>query len=155
MGTFRRRKLLVEPHFQITLAVRVVSYWCFWMLSLALLLFCWRVTTGPKMPAAAHIRMLMVQFGPACLASFILVPILVVDTLRLSNRLVGPLVRLRDGMRRLTRGERVAPINFRAGDFMDELGTEFNKLSEFAERRSLGVYEEPQRRDAEEEAAAV
>jgi hypothetical protein len=152
MGTFRRTKLLVEPQFQYTLAVRVVSYWCFWMLSLALLLFCWRVTTGPKMPAAVHIRMLMLQCGPACLASFVLVPILVIDTLRLSNRLVGPLVRLRDGMRRLANGERVAPIHFRTGDFMEDLATEFNKLSEFAERRSLGVYTEPEQ---QEEAAAV
>ena len=152
MGPFRRRKLLVEPHFQCTLAVRVLSYWCFWMLSLALLLFCWRVATGPRMPAAAHIRMLFLQLGPPCLASFILVPILVIDTLRLSNRLVGPLVRLKDGMRRLTRGEHVAPIHFRTGDFMDELATDFNKLSELAERRGLGVYTEPEQ---EQEAAAV
>jgi hypothetical protein len=151
MSTFRRRKLLVEPHFQYTLAVRVVSYWCFWMLSLALLLFCWRVSTGPRMPAAGHIRMLFLQLGPPCLASFILVPILVIDTLRLTNRLVGPLVRLRDGMRRLTRGEHVAPIAFRTGDFMDELATEFNKLAELAERKGLAVYTEPQ----DEEAAAV
>jgi hypothetical protein len=153
-GTFRRRKLLVEPHFQCTLAVRVVSYWCFWMLSLGLLLFCWRVATGPRMPAAAHIRMLFLQLGPPALASFVLVPILVVDTLRLSNRLVGPLVRLKDGMRRLTRGEPVKPIHFRTGDFMDELATEFNKLAEFAQRKELGVFTEPEQQQ-QPEAAAV
>ncbi|MBI3463147.1 MAG: hypothetical protein HY000_08830 [Planctomycetes bacterium] len=95
--------------------------------------------------------MLFLQLGPPCLASFILVPILVVDTLRLSNRLVGPLVRIRDGMRRLVRGEHVAPIHFRTGDFMEEFSTEFNRLSESLERQRLGVYEEPQ----QEEAAAV
>jgi hypothetical protein len=151
MSKFRRRQLLVEPKFQFALAVRVVSYWCFWMLSLALLLFCWRVATGPRLPAVAHIRMLFLQLGPPCVASFILVPILVVDTLRLSNRLVGPLVRLRDGMRRLARGEQVKPIHFRTGDFMEDLADEFNQLAEATERNRLGVYEEP----SQEQAAAV
>ena len=151
MATFRRRQLLVEPKFQFTLALRVISYWCFWMLSLGLLLFCWRVSTGPQMPAAAHIRMLFLQLGPPCLASFVLVPILVIDTLRLSNRLVGPLVRLRDGLRRLARGEQVKPIHLRTGDFMEELATEFNRVSALVESKGLGVYEEPE----QQEAAAV
>jgi hypothetical protein len=95
--------------------------------------------------------MLFLQLGPPCLASFVLVPLLVIDTLRLSNRLVGPLVRLRDGLRRLARGEQVSPIHFRTGDFMEELANEFNRVSALAGQKRLDVYEEPE----QQEAAAV
>ena len=39
-----------------------------------------------------------------------LLPLVVVDVLRLSNRFVGPLLRLRRSLRQLARGEYVEPI---------------------------------------------
>jgi hypothetical protein len=58
----------------------------------------------------------------------VLLPMFAYDLLSVSNRFTGPVVRLRHEMRRLTRGEQIAPVRFRDNDFWDEMAREFNEL---------------------------
>ena len=66
--------------------------------------------------------------GCACEISLVLLPLVVFDILRLSNRFVGPLLRLRQSMRQLAQGEHVDPIEFRCNDFWREFADEFNAV---------------------------
>ena len=75
-----------------------------------------------------HLDDMWFYYGPGLIASFILLPMVVVDIIRLSNRFAGPLVRLRRAMRALARGEHVQPIYFREGDFWQEFANEFNGI---------------------------
>ena len=67
-------------------------------------------------------------YGPAAIASFLLLPLVIVDIIRFSNRFVGPLLRLRRSMRALARGEYVEPIEFRDNDFWYDFADEFNAV---------------------------
>ena len=58
----------------------------------------------------------------------VLMPIFAYDLLRFSNRLTGPVTRLRKEMRDLKAGVQSEPIEFRRGDFLREMADEYNSL---------------------------
>ena len=55
-------------------------------------------------------------------------PALVNETIKLSHRFVGPVLRVREEMRRLAAGESVDPIALRKNDFWHSLATDFNAV---------------------------
>jgi len=126
--TFPRKRLFVDPKVQGTLILRVVLYWIVFLVTLTLLLLCWRIFTGPARPFYTHFDDMWFQFGPALVGSFLLLPLVIYDILRVSNRFAGPLFRLRRSLRALARGEPVRPISFREGDFWIEVAHEFNAV---------------------------
>ena len=75
-----------------------------------------------------HFDDMWFHYGPALVASLILLPMVIIDIIRTSNRFCGPLLRLRRSMRALAQGERVEPIRFRKGDFWGEFAEEFNAV---------------------------
>lgn len=121
-----RKRLFVDPKVQGALVARVVLYWIVFLITVALMLFCWRIFTGPVLPFSVHFDEIWYRYGPAMLASLLLLPLVAVDIVRLSNQFVGPLLRLRRSMRRLGRGEHVDPIEFRDTDFWQDFADEFN-----------------------------
>lgn len=125
----QRKRLFVDAKVQGALLVRGVAYWLFALLAISLLLLCWRVWAVPGRPFAFHLDHLWYFYAPALFASLLLLPIVLVDIVKLSSRFVGPLVRLRNGMRALARGERVKPIRFRKGDFWQDFAQEFNAVA--------------------------
>ncbi len=133
-----RRRLFVDPQVQGALILRVVLYWVLCLVTITLMLLCWRILTGPARLFYTHFDDMWFHYGPAMIASCIMLPLLVVDIVRLSNRFVGPLVRLRRAMRALARGEHVAPVSFREGDFWLEFAQEFNAVLARVQRQPAG-----------------
>jgi hypothetical protein len=124
-----RRQLFVDTEVQGTLVARAIMYWVVCTLSIALLLLCWRVLTGPVRPLWFHLENLWFFHGPALVASLIVLPIAITDMIRTSNRFAGPLTRLRRNMRALAKGEKVARLEFRKDDFWYEFAEEFNAVA--------------------------
>jgi hypothetical protein len=56
------------------------------------------------------------------------------DTLKLSHRFAGPIVRLRNGLSAWGDGKEVQPIKFRQNDFWNELADHFNRAVERTQR---------------------
>jgi len=124
-----RKQLFVDPKVQGALVLRVVLYWVVCVMTITLMLLCWRIVTGPARLFYMHFSEMWFFYGPAMVASFLLLPLVILDIIRLSNRFTGPLLRLRRGVRELARGERVEPIHFRDGDYWQEFAEEFNALA--------------------------
>jgi hypothetical protein len=152
-----RKQLFVDPKVQGALALRVVAYWCLSLVTVALMLVCWRIVTGPVRWFYLHTDEMWHYYGPALAASFVLLPLVVVDILRLSNRFAGPLVRLRRAMRALAKGEPVRPLAFREGDFWQEFADEFNAIAaRLQTAQTQGPEQEKQEQpDHEEETIAA
>jgi len=125
---FARKRLWVDPSVQGTLILRVVLYWIVCLVTVTLMVLCWRVVTGPARPFYTHFDDMWFYYGPALVASFLLLPLVIFDILRVSNRFAGPLFRLRRSLKALARGEQVRPISFREGDFWIEVAQEFNAV---------------------------
>ena len=68
------------------------------------------------------------QFTPAVIASLALLPVVIFDCIRLSNRFAGPIYRLRRVMRQVALGRPAQPVRFRDGDFWDAVSADFNAL---------------------------
>jgi len=123
-----RKRLFVDPKVQGTLVLRAILYWIVCLITITLMLLCWRIMTGPARIFYTYFDEMWFHFGPAVIASFLLLPLVIVDIVRLSNRIAGPMFRLRRSMRALARGEHVEPIRFRGGDFWQEIADEFNAI---------------------------
>ena len=55
---------------------------------------------------------------------------IVYDSVKLSNRFVGPIIRFRKSIRDLSHGKTVQPIVFRGDDYWQELADDFNEMIE-------------------------
>ena len=126
---FARKRLFVDPKVQGALVIRAVVYWVVCLITMALMLLCWRIlVSGPARLPHTHLDEMWFFHGPAVIASFVLLPLVIMDVIRLSNRFAGPMLRLRRQMRELARGEHVDPIRFRDGDFWQDFADEFNSV---------------------------
>jgi len=123
-----RKQLFVDPKVQGALVLRVLLYWAVCLVTVTLMLLCWSIVRTPRL-FYTHLDDMWFHYGPALIASFVLLPMVMIDIIRVSNRFAGPLVRLRRSMRALARGEHVEPIRFRQGDFWQEFAEEFNAVA--------------------------
>jgi len=124
-----RNQLFVDPKFQGLLLLRALGYWFFCLLTVALMLVVWSLVTAPSRQFYLHFSDLWFLYAPAAVASILVLPLVVIDCVRLSNRFAGPLHRLRRDMRRLAAGEIVEPIHFRDDDLWREFADEFNAVA--------------------------
>lgn len=125
-----RRHLFVDPQIQGRLILRVVLYWMLCLIGVGLMLLAWRLCVGPAKLLHDHLRDLWHDYLPALVASLLLLPLVIADVLRVSNRFVGPLLRLRRAMRQIARGELIQPLHFRRDDLCQEMAEEFNAVLE-------------------------
>jgi len=125
MSKFKRKQLWVDPKIQGALIVRVLAYWISCLITVALL---GRVTVGMASIFPGLEDQTWLPYMPALLASAFFLPLVVQDTLRLSNRFVGPMFRLRRSLRDLADGKKVRKIYFREGDMWQEFADDFNDL---------------------------
>lgn len=129
MNRCRRTIFFIDREVQGSLLLRTAVYWLFCLLSTVLMLICWSAYTGPSQRFADLATDVFHRYGPALLASLLLLPIVLMDVIRLSNRFVGPAMRLRKAMNALAAGQPATPLNFRDDDFWRDLAKDFNQIS--------------------------
>ena len=64
---------------------------------------------------------------PALGVMFLMLPVFLRDTLKMSNRFAGPMYRLRTALAELAETNETKPIKFRTGDYWLEVADDFNK----------------------------
>src|SRR5271157_508625 len=124
-----RKQFFADFRVQGALVVRVVLYWLMCLLTMMLLLLGWSMITDPIRPLNTHLTALWALYGPAAVASLLLLPVVIFDLLRLSNRFAGPMFRLRRSLHDLAQGKPVAAMRFRHGDFWQEFADDFNTIA--------------------------
>lgn len=129
MNRCRRSIFLIDREVQGALLLRIVLYWMFCLLSISLMLICWNAYVGPSRRFIDLISDLYFRYGPVLGASLLLLPIVAMDLLRISNRFVGPVQRLRKGLHDVAEGRPAQPLNFRDDDFWREMANDFNRAA--------------------------
>jgi len=130
MNKHNRKQLFVDPKVQGALILRVLAYWVCTIVTITSMVLCWRILTGPSRMFYMHFDEMWFHFGPALIASLFVLPLMVVDCVRLTNRFTGPLYRLRRCFRELSVGQKVPNIHFRDGDFWQDIADEFNAVNQ-------------------------
>jgi hypothetical protein len=129
MNRCRRTIFFIDREVQGSLMLRTAVYWLFCLMSVSLMLICWDAYTGPSRRFIDLSTNVFYRYGPGLVASLLLLPIVMMDVVRLSNRFVGPIMRLRKAMKTLSVGQPATPLNFRDDDFWRELANDFNQVS--------------------------
>ena len=133
-----RKKLYVNREVQRTLILRSIMHWYFYMCAILLTVVIFTVIRDPSELALKLVFKSFIYFSPAIIASVILLPLFVWDILKASNKVAGPIHRLRNEMAILVSGHDVKELRFRDGDHWSELADEFNLLAKelMAERKA-------------------
>jgi hypothetical protein len=129
MKKFRRRILLIDRKVQGALAIRVVGYWLFALLTTWFFLVLWNVWSGPARPFEVVFDEVYQNFAAAAVISLMVLPIVVMDVLRVSNRFAGPAYRLKLVLRDLAEGKEVRPLTLREADFWQEIAADLNRVA--------------------------
>ena len=125
----RRKHSFVDPTVQGGLVLRIAIYWVVFMIDVALALASWWLLASPA-PISTPICEMWCVYAPVLVVSLLLLPLGILDTIRFSNRFVGPLVRLRRSMRQLACGNHVTPLHSAAPKFWQDLADDFNAVLE-------------------------
>jgi hypothetical protein len=137
MNRCRRSFLFVDREVQGALMLRAAIYWLFCLISISLMLIGWSAYAGPPRRFIDLATDVYFRYGPAMAASLVLLPLVLIDVVRMSNRFVGPVVRLRGALRELADGRPAQPLNFRDDDFWREMATDFNKAAARCAREAM------------------
>ena len=130
MNTCRRSIFFIDRKVQGALVVRTAIYWMFCLFSVWLMLICWSACTEPPKPFNALVVDLYHRYGPGLLSSLLVMPIAAMDVVRLSNRFVGPVMRIRMALSELAAGRPVEPIHLRDDDYWREMAGSLNEVAD-------------------------
>jgi hypothetical protein len=125
----RRSRQVVFRQVQYKLALRLVLHWTMFVVAFAALSQLWRLLqSGGSLPLSESLARLALDAAMLGVLLVCLLPYFVYDSLKLSNRFAGPMLRLHRAIRALSQGETVAPVRFRQGDFWPEVAEDFNGM---------------------------
>ncbi|MEX0612319.1 MAG: hypothetical protein WD738_16025 [Pirellulales bacterium] len=124
----RRKRHFIDAIVQGSLARRIIFHWLVFVLIAALVSFLLQVLSDPFRPLAVHVQELWHTHGPFLLVLVFLLPVFVVDTIKLSHRFAGPVYSLRRAMREIAQGKPPRKLKFRRYDFWHGLADDYNAM---------------------------
>ncbi len=123
----KRFRVYVDPEVQLALGRRVALHWIFFMIVCFVLISVLQAFI--ENPSTNFSEMFIYAFrrNVIGLASGIaLIPFFIYDTMQVTNRFAGPIVRLRENLRSIAAGGEVTDLKIREGDYWQELAVEYN-----------------------------
>ncbi len=126
----KRKQLYIDPQVQGPIVRRVIVYWsaCISFVMLPMLLA--RVVADPSVFVLNHVPGLIAQYWPILMCMTVMLPLAVLDALKLSNRFAGPIFRIRHELKKHNEGQPVNKIVLRSDDYWHDIANEFNKFTD-------------------------
>lgn len=138
----QRRQLFIDRPVQVTLLLRALLYWAVCLMAQLLMVFFFAMVSSSADDFLANGPQLWWHLQLSVIASLVLLPVILLDLLKLSHRWVGPISRLRTTLKALSRGEPVPPVRFREKDFWQDLAGDLNVVAVELHRQSAASPEE-------------
>ncbi len=125
----RRSRSFVDTEVQGGLLKKIAFHWTIMFVVNALALVIWvRMFEQPETAWATTFGDCIRRFLPFFVITAVLIPAFIWDTLKLTNRFAGPILRLRESLSVAARGSAVEPMHFRNSDFWQAIADDFNRL---------------------------
>ena len=128
MAQPRRTKHFIDSNVQGALARRIIFHWVMFLSVASFVAFVLQVLSNPFRPIGEHVQDLWWSQGPFLLVTFFLLPVFIVDSIKLSHRFAGPIFSLRRTIRAVAQGETPRPLKFRRRDFWHDLAEDYNAM---------------------------
>jgi hypothetical protein len=133
----RRIQNLVDREVQSSLAKRIVLHWFVLMFATALGILAWtRLIEAPTEPWESVLNISLGHLTPVVITFLVMLPMFIKDSLSLSNRFAGPIVRVKRALADFADGKSIEPVEFRHGDFWKSLAHEVNRVTNRAEKEA-------------------
>jgi hypothetical protein len=129
-----RKRLFVDSKVQGALIMRTCLYWVFCFAAITIMLLIWRSVAMAE-PFWMQFDEIWQRHAPIVVAAALLLPVLLVDVVRVSNRFAGPMYRMRRYMREVANGQDAQPVKFREYDYWTEFADELNAMLENLKNR--------------------
>ncbi|MFK7767143.1 MAG: hypothetical protein AB8B55_07965 [Mariniblastus sp.] len=131
MSRSQRKKNYVDSHVQGALLRRICAHWLVFFFVAAFAIILLQTLLGdPSKTLVERLRMETGEFAFIAIVMVSLFPAFMLDTIRFSNRFVGPIGRVRRHLRQLKDGDTTSRCSFRDDDFWAQLAEEFNEVAE-------------------------
>jgi methyl-accepting chemotaxis protein len=138
MAARTRNRWYIDPQVQGLLVWRGFAYWISIVAVMASLLLLWNACSAPDRSFSEDLQAMWSQYQLPLLAAMIILPLFLLDIVKISNRFTGPVARFRKALRALSHGEAIQLLHFRADDCWQELAEDFNAVAarvQFLERQ--------------------
>lgn len=124
----QRRQKFIDSKVQGALARRIIFHWLVFLAVASVAALLLQVLSDPFRPAGEHVENLWYTHGPFLVVMVFLLPVFVIDTVKISHRFAGPVYSLRRTMREVADGKPPRKLQFRQGDFWHELAGDYNAM---------------------------
>jgi nitrogen fixation/metabolism regulation signal transduction histidine kinase len=145
MAQPRRTKHFIDSTVQGSLARRIILHWLAFLSVAFLVSFILQVLSNPFRSITAHLQDLWFTHGPFLLVTVFLLPVFIVDSIKLSHRFAGPIFSLRRAIREVAAGAPPRKLKFRRRDFWQDLALDYNAMLE-----QLGALENEKKETADD-----
>jgi len=136
-----RKQNFVDSTVQGALLRRIVLHWFLYFIVAALAIVTLQaMLSGPDgEPLMARVMQEISEFSLVGLILVCIFPAFLLDTIRFSNRFVGPVGRLRKYLRQLGQDGNTDRLSFRGGDFWAEMAEEYNVVAQTVEDQQAEI----------------
>lgn len=125
-----RQQVWIDRHVQGVLVGRVLLYWSGILIYFGLSIGCFHWWQNPEWTLSEHLWAMLEQVLPCLPTLLLLLPLVIFDIVRLSNRFAGPVYRLRKHLTDLSQDTQVSPLHFRDEDYWQQLAEPINLLQQ-------------------------
>jgi len=139
MSRAKRKQTYIDSHVQGALLRRICLHWMVFFFVAGMSVTMLRALLGD--PAQTFLQRIQFGAGEFVLMGIVMLslfPAFMLDTIRFSNRFVGPITRLRRCLRDL-KDEKTQKCAFRGGDFWSDVATEFNDVASLVEQQRAEI----------------
>ncbi len=123
-----REYLFIDKEVQGALVGRVVVYWLAGIAYVALGSVGYNLYLSPNWTISQHFAYLLETYWAWIPSAVLILPMVIYDILRLSNKFAGPIFRLRDHLKQLVTDPDSKGIQFRGDDYWRDLAKPINQL---------------------------
>jgi hypothetical protein len=124
----RRTKKFIDANVQGSLARRIIFHWLLFLLVASLAAFILQVLSNPFRPLPDHMNDIWWTHGPFFLVMAFLLPVFILDSIKLSHRFAGPIYSLRRAIRDIAQGKPARRLKFRRHDFWHDVAEDYNAM---------------------------
>ncbi|MEM9586675.1 MAG: hypothetical protein AAGA03_05290 [Planctomycetota bacterium] len=126
----RRNRSLVDREVQGGMLRKLALHWSVLFVCNSMALMIWvRLFEQPDAAWSETFQDVIRRYLPFFIVTMALIPAFVWDTLKLTNRFAGPIMRLRSSLAAVRSGRSVSPLHFRQSDFWQEMAEDFNAIA--------------------------
>lgn len=135
----KRKNLFVDPKVQSALAIRLTVHWVLFAALLSAISITVKWFSNPFQPLSGLFSGFLHEQWPVLLTMALLLPAFIYDSLKLSNRFAGPIIRFRKTIQSIAETGKPRHLKFRKGDFWHNLANEFNDMLDTFETQNSGT----------------